>query len=208
MYRFPSLRSELSSRRNSRMPVASTDCGWWATVICFHTPQVARSRKIPSETRKSCRKFRHSKQENTTATPGKTQMKYRLKKALVPSSARKKPARGMHRNSHPIDSLAAIGFTTVSSSSVADRTIHSMISTSSSRASGNNCGKIALSSANDGRFQKPEENLRENDKISGDKSAVGTTTPTTPAMSFKEGRCQGFQRMSSQSAYGARHITA
>ena len=112
MYRFPSARSELSSLRNSRMPVASTDCGCCATAICFHTPQVARSRKIPSETRKSLRKFRHSKQENATATPGKTQMKYRLKKALVPSSARTKPASGMQRNNQPMDSPSSIGGTT------------------------------------------------------------------------------------------------
>src|SRR5271166_1930864 len=208
MYRFPSARSEFSSRRNSRMPVASTDCGCCATVICFHTPQVARSRKIPSETRMSFRKCRHSKQENATATPGKTQMKYRLKKALVPSSARTKPASGMPRNSQPMDSPSSIGGKIVSAWVVSNRTIQTMISASSSKASGNNCGKIARSSAKDGRFQKPEENLRENETISGDKSTVGTTTPTNPAISFAEGRCQGFQRRTSQSTYGARHITA
>src|SRR5271157_6553777 len=109
----------------------------------------------------------------------------------------------MLRNSHPMSSPDSIGCATVSSSFVPARTIQTMISTSSSKASGNNCGKISLSSVKDGRFQKPEENLRENDRISGDKSAAGTTTPTTPAISFAEGRCQGFQRRTSYSAYGA-----
>src|SRR5271157_2713474 len=208
MYRLPSLRSEFSSFRYSLIPVASTDCGCCATVICFHTPQVARSRKIPSETRMSLRKFRHSKQENATATPGKTQMKYRLKKALVPISARTNPARGMQRNNQPTDSPDSIGGETVLTSFVSARTIQTTISASNSKASGNNCGKIALSSATDGRFQKPEENLRENEKISGDRSAAGTTTPMTPVISFAEGRCQGFQRRTSHNAYGARHMTA
>src|SRR5271167_272868 len=208
MYCFPSWCNQLSMVRYSPIPEASTDCGCCTTVICFHIPQVARSRRNPSKTQESFRKCRHSKQENAMAIPGKTQMKYRLKKALVPSSAKKKPASGMQKNSQPMDSPASIGGTTVPWSLVFDRTTQIMISASNSRASGNNCGKIALSSEKDGRFQNPEENLRENDKIRGDKSAAGTTTPKAPAISFEEGRCQAFQRTTSHSAYGTRHITA
>src|SRR5271165_3193849 len=115
---------------------------------------------------------------------------------------------GIARNNQPIASPAFIDSTSSSSLSLPDRTIQTEMSASSSNASGNNCGKIARSSASDGRFQKPEENLWENDTISGDKSAAGTATPTAPAISFAEGRCDGFQCRNSQSAYGARHIPA
>src|ERR1700690_722657 len=94
----------------------------------------------------------------------------------------------MVRNSHPMDSSERMGSTGPDASLALTNTIQITISDSRSSPSGNNCGKIARSSLKDGRFQKPEENLWEKDRISGDSNAAGRTTPTTPAISLREGR--------------------
>ena len=184
----------------SRMPVASTVAGCCTTAVCFHTPQPASSRKIPSETRESLRKFRHSKQANATATPGKTQMKYRLKKALVPSSASTNPASGMQRNSQPIASPAFIGCATLSFVVAARQNNPNHDQHEQQQRVGKQLRKDCPQLCERRPVPEAGRELAGKRKISGDKSAAGTTTPTAPATSFAEGRCQGFQRSSSHSA--------
>src|ERR1035438_3765773 len=92
----------------------------------------------------------------------------------------------MQRNNQPMASPDCMGCKATFFLSESARTIQITISASRNKPSGNSCGKIALSSPSEGRFQKPVENLRENDKINGDSRTAGTMAPTSPAISFGE----------------------